>query len=54
MENANHHAIANFGTKWPEEKEEPWMVWMDNLFLMTLLLLLLATIAWFVKIRMGG
>ncbi|MBU2561965.1 MAG: hypothetical protein KKD17_06740 [Nanoarchaeota archaeon] len=54
MENANPRGIGTFDTRWIEEKEEPWMVWVDNLFLITILLLLLATIAWFIKIRMGG
>lgn len=54
MEDTNHGRVCNFDTKWLEEKEEPWMVWVDNLFFMTILLLLLATIAWFIKLRMGG
>ena len=54
MENANHRIKCDFDLSWLEEAEEPWIVWVDNLFLVTIFLVLLATIAWFIKVRMGG
>jgi TRAP-type mannitol/chloroaromatic compound transport system permease small subunit len=53
MENANRCRIDScYGVH--EEKEEPWIEMVNTIFIITIFLLLLATIAGFVKIRMGG